>query len=111
MICLVAPAFVFTDSKADPPPWAPAHGYRYKHADGVDLIFDSGLGLYVVANFPNIYFSGDHFYRLSNDKWQRSNSFNGPWQMIGSEQLPPGLQKGKNKGKGKGKGKKKVGVR
>jgi hypothetical protein len=92
------------DSKADPPPWAPAHGYRYKHQDGVYLIFDSGLGLYVVADFPNIYFSNDYFYKWNNDKWQRSTSFNGPWDIINSKQLPPRLQK--NKGKGKGKGKK-----
>jgi hypothetical protein len=109
IISLVASAFVFTESKADPPPWAPAHGYRYKHADGVELIFDSGLGLYIVANFPNIYFSRDHFYRWNDDKWQRSASFNGPWEIIGSEQLPPGLQK--DKGKSKGKGKKKVQVK
>jgi hypothetical protein len=104
MLGFAASAFVFTDSMADPPPWAPAHGYRYKHADGVDLIFDSGLGLYIVANFPNIYFSRDHFYRWNDDKWQRSTSFNGPWELIGSEQLPPGLQKDKEKGKGKKKG-------
>lgn len=103
MLVFVASAFLLTDSKADPPPWAPAHGYRYKHADGVDLIFDSGLGLYIVANFPNIYFSRDHFYRWKDDKWERSTRFNGPWDIIGTEQLPPGLQKGKGKSKGKGK--------
>ena len=100
---LISATFLI-DAQADPPPWAPAHGYRYHHEDGVDLIFDSGLGLYVVADFPNIYFSNDYFYRLNNDNWQRSASFNGPWVIINSKQLPPGLQK--NKGKSKGKGKK-----
>lgn len=104
IISLIVSGLFFTDSKADPPPWAPAHGYRYHHEDGVDLIFDSGLGLYVVVDFPNIYFSNDYFYRWNNDTWQRSASFNGPWVIINSNQLPPGLQK--NKGKSKGKGKK-----
>lgn len=103
IISLIGSGLFFTDSKADPPPWAPAHGYRYKHDDGVDLIFDSGLGLYIVVDFPNIHFSNDHFYRWNDDKWQRSTSFNGPWEIINSNQLPPGLQKDNEKRKGKEK--------
>src|SRR5262245_650986 len=45
-----------------PPPWAPAHGYRHKqhrayqsHEGSVELVFDSGIGVYAVVGFPNYY--------------------------------------------------------
>jgi len=98
-------AIVLPEVRADPPPWAPAHGYHHKHDQGVDLVFDSGLGLYLVVGFPNIFFSREYFYQKYNGKWQSSTSFKGPWTIIDSEQLPPGLRKNKGEGKGKSKNK------
>ena len=47
-----------------PPPHAPAHGYRHKHQHGVELVYSSELGVYVVVGFPNHYFSEGHYFRL-----------------------------------------------
>ena len=97
-----------------PPPHAPAHGYRHKQKQGVDLVFDSGIGVYVVVDRPDYYFDDGYYYRLHKGKWQYSTSLHGNWKPHVYQQLPPGLQKkykakgknkNKNKGRGRGKGK------
>ena len=49
--------------KAGPPPHAPAHGYRHKHEHGVELVFDSQLGVYVVVGWKDHFFSAGRYYR------------------------------------------------
>ncbi len=89
-----------------PPPWAPAHGYRHKHGD-VNLVFDSGLGVYVVFELPNRYFLRGRYYRRVDAGWQLSANLSGPWVVIASDRLPPGLRSragaGKSKKAAKGK--------
>ncbi len=99
-----------------PPPHAPAHGYRYKNPKrGADLIFDSGIGVYLVAGLTNHYFDSGRYFRFFNGSWQVSSALKGPWGRIAVKGLPPGLRKkaggssgqhGKGKGKGRGKGRK-----
>ena len=58
-----------------PPPHAPAHGYRRKQhieQQDVELVFDSGLGVYVVVGFPGVYFHADHYFRYAGTSWQVS---------------------------------------
>ena len=55
-----------------PPPHAPAHGYRYKHADGVELIYHAGMKVYLVTSVPDHYFWKDNYYRQRGGKWQQS---------------------------------------
>src|SRR5262245_11687981 len=57
------PVIVREGGAHGPPPWAPAHGHRrhhqraYQHRDAtVDMVFDSGLGVYVVVGLPNYYY-------------------------------------------------------
>ena len=76
-----------------PPPWAPAHGYRRNHASGVTLVYDTGLGAYVVAGMPGYYYIDDRFYRSVTGAWQISVQLDGPWQSVGGRGLPPGLAK------------------
>lgn len=76
-----------------PPPWAPAHGYRTKHPSGVDLVFDSGLGVYVVVDLPGVYFHGDRFYRQANGGWGIAGGPGGPWVAVAERDIPPGLQR------------------
>jgi hypothetical protein len=83
-----APAKV---KKGGPPPWAPAHGYRHKHAQGVDLAFDSALGVYVVVGYENHFFYRDHFYRGSGSDWQMSAHIRGSWISVDASRLPHGL--------------------
>lgn len=87
--------------KHGPPPHAPAHGYRHKH-HGVELVFDSEWGVYVVVDFPSHYYCKGHYYRLRESRWVRSVHIDGPWKSVSEKSLPPGLR---NKEKGKGKSK------
>ena len=102
--------------KKGPPPHAPAHGYRHKHGDGVVLVFEASLGVYVVSGHKDLYYHKDRYYRLYKSKWQSSGKIDGPWRKSPDNKIPPGLQenvaeaddskgKGKDEDKGKGKGK------
>ncbi len=75
-----------------PPPHAPAHGYRHKHQDGVELVFDSGRGVYVVVEIPNEYYFDGHYYRLRADQWAVSTHVDGPWGVIDEVSIPAGLK-------------------
>ncbi len=87
--------------KHGPPPHAPAHGYRHKH-QGVELVYDSGRGVYVVVDFPlHFYFKGN-YYRYRETNWEVGVHVDGPWESVSEEALPRGLRA---KGKGKGKSK------
>ncbi|MFH1716163.1 MAG: hypothetical protein ABIF19_02330 [Planctomycetota bacterium] len=80
-----------------PPAHARAHGYRRKQVAGVELVFDSGIGVYVVVGHPNHYYHDGHFYRLSGVQWEISLQPDDGWAFVAEESLPPGLQKNKNK--------------
>ena len=84
-----------------PPPHAPAHGYHHKQ-NGVELVYDSGRGVYVVVGLAHHFYSKGHYYRLSGAQWQVSVHIEGSWEVVSKESLPPGLR-GKKKGKGKSK--------
>jgi hypothetical protein len=93
-----------------PPNHAPAHGHRKKHDDGHQLVFDSGLGVYFMADVPYIYVSGGKFLRYVEGHWLMSDALKGNWVAASSAKVPNSLHKnhpGKGKGKAKGKEKKK----
>ena len=93
-----------------PPPHAPAHGYRHKHQDGIDLEYDSGLGVYFSVKMPSVYFYNGLYMQLSDGNWEVSANFNGPWRPEVEEQVPYKLKKTKgekHREKIKGHGKKK----
>lgn len=86
-----------------PPPHAPAHGYRHKHREhGVELVYDSGLGVYVVVELSNHFYFKGHYYRHGETQWEIGVHVNGPWEVVAEESLPKGLRS-KKKGKGKPK--------
>jgi len=76
-----------------PPPHAPAHGYRHKHHQGVDLVYDAEMGVYLVMGHDHCYFHKDTFYRLTNGSWEVSVEIGGKWRTIPDKKVPPGLQK------------------
>lgn len=90
-----------------PPPHAPAHGYRHKHQHGVEMVFDTGMGVYIVVGYPKHYFYNNNYYRYHDGIWKMSVHIKGPWVIITKSDLPPGLKKkGESKKKkhpGKGK--------
>ncbi len=87
--------------KHGPPPHAPAHGYRHKH-QGVELVYDSGRGVYVVIGLPHHYYFKGHYYRLRETNWEVGVHMDGPWEFVSDEALPRGLR-AKEKSKGKSK--------
>ena len=91
-----------------PPAHAPAHGYRHKQVDGVELVFDSGRGVYVVAGLSDHYYHDGYFYRLQGGLWEMSLKLDGNWNLVSDNSLPPGLQvkvKANGNGNGRGRGK------
>ena len=89
-----------------PPDHAPAHGYRKKHGhDNVELVWDSGMGVYVVVGHDGHFFSNDVYYRVAGENWEVSGGIEGPWKVTSDKKVPKGLKKHKHKGKkDKGKG-------
>lgn len=84
-----------------PPPHAPAHGYRYRFDDGLIIVFDSGLGVYIVDRHPGWYWYDGHFYRRHRERdrdrwvyrWDYGPRYTGPWRSITRDRLPPGLRR------------------
>ena len=92
-------------SKPGPPPHAPAHGYRHKHHHhGVELVFDSHLGVYAVIGWDDVFFHRDHFYRIVDGGWQISMRLNDGWAHAHPGKLPKGLGKKALGAKRHGKG-------
>ncbi len=94
-----------------PPAHAPAHGYRHnnKHKQrykGIDLVFDTGLGVYVVVDMDEYFFDSGSFYRYRDNNWEVSIDIDRGWTIVASNKIPHGLLAnhhghGKHKGKGK----------
>ena len=80
-----------------PPPHAPAHGYRAKTPQGVNIVFDTQLGVYVVVDLPGSYWIDDRFFRKGSAGWTVSASVDGPWKACATADLPKGLQGGPGK--------------
>jgi len=76
-----------------PPPHAPAHGYRHRLPDGVELVYDAGLGVYVVIGYPDYYFLDGRYYRYFDNDWLSGPGVAGPWVRPSSAAVPPGLRK------------------
>ena len=76
-----------------PPPHAPAHGYRHKHREGVELVYNAEIGVYLVMGHHHYYFHKDSFYRLTTGSWEVSVEIGGKWRTIPDKKVPPGLQK------------------
>src|SRR4030042_4062356 len=74
-----------------PPAHARAYGYHRKQIAGVELIFDSGLGLYVVDGRPNHYYYDGYFYRLQGTVWEMSLQPDEGWTCVSIHSLPRGL--------------------
>lgn len=81
-----------------PPAHAAAHGHRRKYVHGVELIFDAGMGLYVVPGCVDHYYYDGYFFRLHGGLWELSLYPDRGWGPLGRKSLPPGLHA---KGNGK----------
>lgn len=96
--CVMVPAHTH-DPGYGPPPHAPAHGYRAKYHEH-ELVFDAGLGVYVVVGLPEVYFLDGVYLRYGDGHWHHSKHADRDWEPHDDRKLPPGLAK-KHPGKGK----------
>jgi len=78
-----------------PPPYAPAHGYRYVDPYGVQLVFDSRIGVYSVVGHPGYYYYDNLYWRRPHGYWEHSSRVDGRWyhQSRAPRPLPPGVAK------------------
>jgi hypothetical protein len=76
-----------------PPPHAPAHGYRHRHSNGVELVYESNIGAYVVVGYTDHYFYRDKYYRFGGASWEVSLNIKKGWEPVSAKKLPPGLRK------------------
>ncbi len=59
---------------------------------GVALEFDSGLGVWVVRDYPGYYYFGGYYYRAyDGDRYERSRHIDRDWRDIDPSRMPPGL--------------------
>ncbi len=89
------PVVVAQDSKekGGPPPHAPAHGYRHKQAeDGVVLVYDSKIAVYVVTGHNHCYFSNGVYFQFFSGTWKMSKTVSGPWRIVVERDVPSGLK-------------------
>ena len=70
-----------------PPPHAPAHGYRAKHAGG-DLVYDERLGVYVVVGHPQLWYLDGSYFRIAGERWEIAAGVAGPWRVARVELVP-----------------------
>jgi hypothetical protein len=81
-----------------PPPHAPAHGCRRKMPAGVEVVYDSGCGVYVVVGWEDHYYLEGNYFRFRDGRWEVSVGIESGWKAVGYESVPPGLR-GKHKDK------------
>jgi len=75
-----------------PPPHAPAHGHRHaRHRDGVELVFDAGLGVYLVVDRRDYYWYRDRYLHWVSGSWWVSDRFDGGWVEVSIDAVPAGL--------------------
>ena len=92
-----------TVTKSGPPAHAPAYGYHRKHVAGMELVYDSSLGLYVVVGMTDHYYHDGYFFRIHGGLWEMSKKPDIGWKVVSESSLPQGLR-GKVKVKAKGNG-------
>jgi hypothetical protein len=81
----------YDSDEASPPPRAPAHGWRRRHPDGVEIIYRSELGAYVVVGLDDAYYYDDVFYLWDSGRWLRAPHFTGPWVAVPTSEVPANL--------------------
>ena len=75
-----------------PPPHAPAHGHRHSHNDGVDLIFDSGIGAYIALGFDDLFFFDNRYMRHYDGYWHYADRYDGRWHRANDKHVPRKLR-------------------
>ena len=88
-----------TYTRNAPPPHAPAHGYRHKH-NNQNLIYDSGVGVYVVVGLTDYFFSDGLYFRYHSGNWEVSANLDNGWSLAEQRVVPQKLWQSKSKNHG-----------
>jgi len=77
------------------PPNRPSAGFVfYYEPQAVRLVYNTGLGVYLVEGHPHCYYHRGRFYRVDNGVWVSTTNFKaGKWKKAKRNSLPPGLAK------------------
>jgi hypothetical protein len=89
------------EERGGPPPNAPARGYQHEQSGGIQLVFDSNIGVYVVSGYTEHYYYHNRYYRWNNGSWQTSTKINRGWGSAPERTIPPGLRKSHGHEKGR----------
>ncbi|MCF7825676.1 MAG: hypothetical protein K9N29_03415 [Candidatus Marinimicrobia bacterium] len=90
--CISPGIMVIRSGKKGPPSHAPAHGYRKKNRHGMEMTFDSNLGIYIMMSYPSYYYWDGTYYRINNNQWESSKDVKKHWKKINKQKLPKGLK-------------------
>jgi hypothetical protein len=60
---------------------------------GMQLVYESNMGVYVVSGYTEHYYYHGRYYRWNNDSWQASSNINRGWAKAPEKTVPPGLRK------------------
>ena len=93
--CVVLPVDEGWNGYYEPVPYGvPVDGYGYRNPDGLSVVYDSGPEVYVVQEYPGVYWLNNHYYREHGGYWESSRRHLGPWQRHRAENLPFGHRTG-----------------
>lgn len=88
-VLLVTTALAAT---AAPPPWAPAHGYRYRNLDGLEIVYDAHHDLWEVLTIAGLYYLEGRYWRRVRDHWEWSDRHDGGWRGVRPGREPGALR-------------------
>ncbi len=72
------------------PPSQADNGYRHRY-HGVDYVYDSQVGVYLIPGYAHHYWHGGSYYRYWGDRWERCGSLRGPWRSVDYYYVPQRL--------------------
>ncbi len=71
-------------------------GDRKKGNEGVVLVYDERMDVFVVSGREDCYYTAGQFFRKVQGAWEWSVCIDGPWRTVAHRNdLPPGLRKHK----------------
>ncbi|MCF7809105.1 MAG: hypothetical protein K9N38_11360 [Candidatus Marinimicrobia bacterium] len=90
--CIPTEIFISRRGRHGPPSHAPAHGHRKKNRHGIEMTYDSNLGIYIVVGYTGYYYYDGIYYRKQNNQWESSKDLKKDWKKSSKHGMPKGLK-------------------
>lgn len=84
--CVAVHESVPRDAYADAAPYGPTWSH-----DGVQQVWDGGLGAYTVAGLPQVYWTDGWYWRDARGYWERGRTPHGRWSRVDGSHVPARL--------------------